>query len=85
MPVVPDYLTPADAARFLKCHPKTIIRACKSGRLPSLNLGTGKHAELRIDPADLAALQHKPKPPPVPGRRRRRRHPVDVMRLRISQ
>src|SRR5687767_3251260 len=85
MPVVPDYLTPAECARVLKCSPKTIIRACKSGRLPALNLGAGKHAEFRIAPADLAALQHKPKPPPAPGRRRRRRYPVDLVKLRIGQ
>jgi excisionase family DNA binding protein len=76
MPDVPDYLTVADAAAKLKAHPRTILRLIKKGRLPAKNIGVGKHAEFRIDPADLAKLDFDalagkfPTPPPKPRQRK---------------
>jgi hypothetical protein len=79
------YKSPQQIAALLNCHPKTVIRACKSGRLPSLNLGGAGHDEFRIDPADLAALRHSPSASvPKTASRGRRRGACNLPPLRIG-
>jgi excisionase family DNA binding protein len=79
------YLTPAQAAKILNCHPRTVNRLCKSKRLPALNLGVGKHDEWRIDSRDLDMLKNpKPVLPTHSKTHRRRRSTADLPRLNLG-
>ena len=48
----PQAMTVEEVAAQMKCHPVTIRRAIRAGRLPAARFG---HL-LRIDPADVDAL-----------------------------
>jgi excisionase family DNA binding protein len=62
-----QYITVAQAARQLNVHPRTVTRLIEKGRLPALDVGTGRHKDYRIDPADLASLRFE-KPPTLPDK-----------------
>ena len=49
------YLTPREVAEVLRTSRKTIYRKIASGELPSIRLGAGPRAAVRIDPSDLDA------------------------------
>ena len=49
-------MTPAEAAEKLKLSVYTIRRMIHDGRIPASRMGTGTHARLRIDEADLQAF-----------------------------
>lgn len=56
MPDVPDVvydLTPADAAKFLSCHPDTVKRWAKDGKLAAIKTPGG---HFKFSRADLAAF-----------------------------
>ena len=76
MTEVTEYLTLDEAAAKLKCHPRTLIRLIKKGRLPAKNLGVGKHAEFRIEPANRAKLDFTPMPSLGDAKRRYVRRPT---------
>ena len=59
-------LTPDEVAEKLKLSVYTIRRMIHDGRIPASRMGTGTHARLRIDEADLKAFIDGSKTPPKP-------------------
>ena len=49
-------MTPAEVAERLGLNVYTIRRMIHDGRIPASRMGTGTHARLRIDEADLQAF-----------------------------
>jgi excisionase family DNA binding protein len=50
MPIPETWVTVAEAAALLRCHPETIRRAVRTGELPATRLG---YRTLRIQRVDL--------------------------------
>lgn len=48
-------LTPREAAKELRVHPRTILRRIEAGELPAIRVGNGPRAPFRIFADDLAA------------------------------
>jgi excisionase family DNA binding protein len=61
-----ELLTPAEAARRLRLHPKTVVRMARDGRLPAVKAGTG----WRFHPDQLTI---EPRTPPQRARTGRSR------------
>jgi excisionase family DNA binding protein len=52
-----EYLTVDEAAAEMKASRDTVVRLVESGKLPALDLATGKHHAYRIKRSDLEALR----------------------------
>ena len=59
-------LTPDEVAEKLGLHVVSVRRMIHDGRIPASRMGTGTHARLRIDEADLKAFLDSSKTPPEP-------------------
>ena len=59
-------MTPAEAAEKLGLHVVSVRRMIHDGRIPASRMGTGTHARLRIDEADLQAFIDGSKTPSEP-------------------
>ena len=59
-------MTPAEAAEKLGLHVVSVRRMIHDGRIPASRMGTGTHARLRIDEADLKAFLDGSKAPTEP-------------------
>jgi excisionase family DNA binding protein len=51
-----EYLTVDEAADEMKCGRDTVVRLVEAGKLPALDLQTGKHHTYRIKRSDLETL-----------------------------
>lgn len=67
-----EILTVEETAALLKTSRDVISDLCRLGRLPSLQVGTGKHKCYRIRRSDLALLNHVQEDAPPPSTRRQR-------------
>jgi excisionase family DNA binding protein len=59
-------LTPDEVAKKLGLHVVSVRRMIHDGRIPASRMGTGTHARLRIDEADLKAFIDGSKTPQEP-------------------
>ena len=75
------YLTVAQAAAVLNCSPKQVRRLIKAGRIPAIDVGTGRQGSYRIRRADIEiGLAVKPPSMAKPRRGRRRLSEIRYVR-----
>lgn len=55
-PTTPTALTVNQVASRLAVHPQAVVKLIKAGKLPAANLGHGRYARYRVDPAAVDRL-----------------------------
>jgi excisionase family DNA binding protein len=69
----PDVLTTIEAADLLRISPEQMARLAGAGRIPAMDLGTGRHRCYRFLRSDLLNFQTAAAVVVSPTRRRRKR------------
>lgn len=73
-------LTTAEVAQLLGVSSHTITRLINTGKLPAINVSTGRRASYRVEPADVEAFKEQRAVRVAPKPRRRRRRKLDIPR-----
>jgi excisionase family DNA binding protein len=61
-PTAESYLTVQEAAALLRCSAQSVARLVQTGRLPGIDVGTGKHHSYRIKASEIDTLPSSPFP-----------------------